>query len=135
MGIIAKGSEYTVALSAHFKVLVKDKDIWQAGEEQWLAEEEAWDDVQNLLKHLDSKEYEIWGVADNKKVDDGYNIEIRVDFKIFVVDFDVDEAYNKAVDLVDNLTLPENVRCLLIKQTDLVEVGEPVYMVNENDYL
>lgn len=128
-GIISKGSEYTVALSAHFTVLVKNNDSWKAGEEQWMAEEEAWDIVVDLLKHLDSKEYDVWGVTDNKKVDGGYEIGIKVDFTIFVVDFDADDAYDEAVDVVDDLKLPENVKITLIEQTDPVEVGEPVYMV------
>lgn len=133
MGIISKGSEYTVALSAYFSVFVKNKDDWKTGNETDFAEDEAWNDVEDLLKYLDSKEYEIWGVKNTKAVDGGYSVEIKVDFKIFVVDFDVDDAYNEAVDVVDNLTLPENVECSLIEQTDPVEVGEPVYMVMEDD--
>lgn len=128
-GIISRGSEYTVALSAHFNVFVKNRDTWQAGDEKWLAEEEAWGVVENVHKHMDSKEYEIWGTTDINETDGGYDIGIRVDYTIFVVDFDADDAYNEAFDMVDDLKLPENVRISLIEQTDPIEVGEPVYMV------
>lgn len=127
--LVSKGQEYTVTLSAHFKVFVRNRDTWKAGDEKWLAEEEAWNIVEDVLKYVDPKEYNIWGVTENNEADGGYEIGIKVDFEIFVVDFDVDEAYNKAVDVVDNLELPDNARITLIEQIDPVEVGEPVYMV------
>ena len=128
-GIISKGLEYTVALSAYFNVFVKSRDSWQVGRESDYVEDEACDIVESLLKYMDRKEYDVYGTEDVIKTDGGYNIVVVVNFKIFVVDFDVDEAYNKAVDVVDDLELPDNVKITLIKQTKLVEVGEPVYMV------
>ena len=118
------GREYTIALSAEYVVALEN------AESMWEAEDDAWHILEQSLRVSDANEYEVYETLDiNPRLISGYRVKVKVNYVIYVVGHDIDDAHNDAVELVENISMPGEVTLLGTEQTDLVEVGERVLMV------
>ena len=122
----SKGNGYTVPITAYYWVHVDtESPLYEA-------EDEAWDMLDGVLKELD-EEYEIYETVESYVGLKCYSFKLRVDFKIYVVAFDADVAFDIAETLIDEISLPNNIDYIGTEQRMLVEEEEPVYIIHGDD--
>ena len=117
------GREYTVALSAEYAVSVANEDMWDA-------EDDAWQELEQALQNSDANEYEVYETLEiTRLLFGGYRVKVKVNYVIYAISHDIDDAYNSAVELIENISMPGNVTLLGTEQRNLVTVGDRVLMV------
>ena len=118
------GREYTIALSATYTVQV-DND-WDMCE----AEDLAWNLLEQAYQNSDVNEFEIYETLDIRKGWGSYFVKVKVNSVIYAIGHDITEAYNEAVDLIENIKMPDDgIELDYTEQTDLIRVGERVEMI------
>ena len=118
---MAHGKEYTIALSAEYSVLVDNNDLTL-----YEAEDEAWNVLEGALANCDAEKHEVYEVIEASPSLIGHRVKLKANFEIVVVHHDMTDAYYEAVELVENISLPENVTLICTEQTDFIMVGERV---------
>ena len=120
--VTCDGREYTIALTAEYWVHVDGDDLD--------AEDVAWDVLEKALRKSDANEYEIYETVESYTGFLSSNFKISVNFVIYSVAHDISDAYDNAVELVENISMPANVQLVGTSQTDFIKVGEPVLIVH-----
>jgi len=108
--------EYTIPLSAEYSVMSYAEDMWDA-------EEEAWQVLEKALQKSDADEWEIYETLSIHPMFSGYSVRLKVNYVICKENWDITDAYNAAVDLVEDISLPEGVSLVRTDQTDLIRVA------------
>ena len=125
------GYPFTIALDGEFRVYVPDADM------MYQAEDMAWDLLESVLPK-DNEDFIRCEIDEATDISDaflakGYNVRLKVKFVICVVDHDIDDAYYKAVDMVESIDLPNEIMLMGTEQTDLIEVGERILVLHGDD--
>ena len=118
------GREYTIALSAEYTAQIDNECA------MWEAEDIAWNLIEEAYKKSDVNEYEVYETLDIRTgLFGGYFVDVKVNTVVYAIGHDINAAYNEAVDLIENISLPEGVKLNGTEQTKLIEVGDRVEMV------
>ena len=130
------GFDYMVTFNARYSVLV-DEDVMADQ-----AEDKAWEMVEKALKdngfekkgegYSDHK-FEIYETKEISPSLIGYRVVLVVDFEVSVTTEDMDDAYNEAVDEVEGIELPENIKLMWMEQTDLMQCSERIMIAHGDD--
>lgn len=122
------GREYTIALSAEYTVEIDNSfDMCEA-------EDLAWAFLEEGYKNSDVNEYEIYETLDIRQGFTCYFVKVKVNSVVYVVANDITDAYNEAVDLIENISMPDEAITLnSTEQTDLIRAGEQVVEMVSGD--
>ena len=115
--------EYTVALSAQYSASVKSESMWEA-------EDAAYDPIEATLKQNDVEDIDIHIIDEHKShfVADEYKLKLKVNMVIPVESTDYTDAWNCAVEFVENITMPEGITLDSTAQIDMTLAEEKAYL-------
>ena len=115
--------EYTVALSAEYTAVVCAETMWQG-------EDLAIDMVEDTLKKHDIEEIDtnILGGHAHRKGDE-YEIKMKINLVIPVEGISFRDAWDCAVEHIENIKMPEGVELERTDQIDMVLAEEKAYLM------
>lgn len=114
---------YTVALSAEYTAMVCAETMWEA-------EDCAYDPIEATLKQNDVEDIDIHIIEEHRSywVGDEYELKLKVNMVIPVEAESYQDAWDCAVEFVENITMPEGIELESTAQIDMTLAEEKAYL-------